>query len=63
MAGLKGSFPTNLPHQLTSFIGREREIVKIKRLLAGTRLVTLTGAGGCGKTRPYERRWIGVSAC
>jgi non-specific serine/threonine protein kinase len=42
---------TNLPLQLTSFIGREREIVEVKRLLASTRLLTLTGAGGAGKTR------------
>ncbi len=42
---------TNLPLQLTSFIGREREITEAKRLLAATRLLTLTGAGGCGKTR------------
>ncbi len=43
--------PNNLPLQLTSFVGREREIVEIKRLLSTTRLLTLTGAGGCGKTR------------
>ena len=41
----------NLPDQLTSFVGRDREIDEIGRLLASTRLVTLTGAGGCGKTR------------
>jgi non-specific serine/threonine protein kinase len=41
----------NLPVQLTSFIGREKEIEEIKRLLDEHRLVTLTGAGGCGKTR------------
>jgi predicted ATPase/class 3 adenylate cyclase len=43
--------PHNLPHQMTSFIGREREIEAIKRRLAETRLVTLTGPGGSGKTR------------
>ena len=43
--------PTNLPVQLTSFIGREREIADVKRLLSESRLVTLTGAGGSGKTR------------
>ena len=43
--------PNNLPFQLTSFIGREREIAEITRLLPSTRLLTLTGAGGCGKTR------------
>jgi non-specific serine/threonine protein kinase len=42
---------TNLPEALTSFIGREREMVEIKRLLAGRRLVTIVGAGGIGKTR------------
>ncbi len=43
----------NLPRPLTRFIGREREIVDVKRLLTATRarLVTLTGSGGCGKTR------------
>jgi predicted ATPase len=41
----------NLAVQLSSFIGREREITVIKRLLSNSRLVTLTGAGGCGKTR------------
>ncbi len=43
--------PNNLPVQLTSFVGRVREIAEAKRLLSGTRLLTLTGAGGCGKTR------------
>jgi predicted ATPase/DNA-binding CsgD family transcriptional regulator/uncharacterized membrane protein YecN with MAPEG domain len=42
---------TNFPVQLTSFIGREQEITDIKRLLVSARLVTLTGAGGSGKTR------------
>jgi len=41
----------NLPIQLTSFIGRAREIAEIKRLLSNTRLVTLTGTRGAGKTR------------
>jgi non-specific serine/threonine protein kinase len=41
----------NLPSQLTPFIGREKEMAEVKRLLANSRLVTLTGAGGCGKTR------------
>jgi non-specific serine/threonine protein kinase len=41
----------NLPIQLTSFIGREKEIAEIKNLVADNRLVTLTGAGGTGKTR------------
>lgn len=42
---------SNLPAPLTSFIGRERELVEIKRLLLSKRLVTVTGAGGIGKTR------------
>lgn len=46
-----GSLPNNLPLQLTSFIGREREIQEIKQWLSVTRLLTLTGLGGSGKTR------------
>lgn len=41
----------NLPIQLTSFIGRTRETAEVKRRLTGTRLLTLTGVGGSGKTR------------
>ncbi len=41
----------NLPIQVTSFIGRDREIAEIKQALPHTRLLTLTGSGGCGKTR------------
>ena len=44
-------YPTNLPVQLTSFIGREREIVELTELLGKARLITLTGPGGTGKTR------------
>src|SRR5215210_8588267 len=45
--------PDNLPLQLSSFIGREKEVAEIERLLGGggTRLVTLCGPGGCGKSR------------
>jgi non-specific serine/threonine protein kinase len=42
---------TNLPVQPTSFIGREREQADVLALLSRAPLVTLTGAGGCGKTR------------
>ena len=41
----------NLPAPRTSFVGREREMLTVKRELAMTRLLTLTGAGGSGKTR------------
>jgi predicted ATPase/DNA-binding CsgD family transcriptional regulator len=41
----------NLPAPRSSFVGRETELRKLKRDLAMTRLLTLTGAGGCGKTR------------
>src|SRR5688500_4179227 len=40
-----------LPHQLTSFIGRDLERAEIRHLIRERRLVTLTGAGGSGKTR------------
>ena len=41
----------HLPVQLTSFVGRDAEINEVRQLLADNRLVTLTGAGGVGKTR------------
>jgi hypothetical protein len=47
----------NLPLELSSFVGREREIGEVKRLVVEedkNRLVTLTGPGGCGKTRLAE---------
>jgi predicted ATPase/DNA-binding SARP family transcriptional activator len=59
-AGLPATFPPirsldtqlgNLPRQLTSFVGRGREIIEIKTLLQGTQLMTLSGPGGVGKTR------------
>ena len=58
--GVKGVYPLpfspaparhNLPQQLTSFIGRAREMLEVERLLSHSRLLTLTGVGGCGKTR------------
>ncbi|MGH2359457.1 MAG: ATP-binding protein [bacterium] len=58
--GLRDDFPApksldhllnNLPQELTSFIGREREMEDVKQLIASTRLLTLVGAGGLGKTR------------
>jgi predicted ATPase/DNA-binding SARP family transcriptional activator len=42
---------SNLPVQFTSFVGRQRELGDVQRLLAGARLLTLTGTGGTGKTR------------
>jgi class 3 adenylate cyclase len=45
------SYKHNLPVQLTNFVGREREIQEVEELLGAHHLVTLTGAGGSGKTR------------
>ena len=45
------AFPGNLPVQLTSFIGRYDELVEVAKALESTRLVTVTGVGGVGKTR------------
>ena len=42
---------TNITLPLTSFVGREQEIREVKQLIASSRLVTLSGPGGCGKTR------------
>jgi predicted ATPase/class 3 adenylate cyclase/DNA-binding CsgD family transcriptional regulator len=61
-AGLRAEFPplrslgsamlpNNLPAQLSTFIGRGRELAEVRALVESSRLVTLTGAGGCGKTR------------
>ena len=41
----------NLPAQLSTFIGRTRELAEVRALVESSRLVTLVGAGGCGKTR------------
>lgn len=60
LAGLPSDFPplrslevtpNNLPTLLNTFVGREREREEVKRLLETTRLLTLTGTGGTGKTR------------
>jgi predicted ATPase/class 3 adenylate cyclase/DNA-binding CsgD family transcriptional regulator len=47
----KASVSQHLPVQLTSFVGRQAELTRVRELLADNRLVTLTGAGGVGKTR------------
>lgn len=41
----------HLPVQLTNFIGRERELAEVSKLLSTARLITIAGPGGCGKTR------------
>ncbi len=45
------SLPNNLPLQVTSFVGRDEDVAEVKQLLSKTRLLTLTGSGGVGKTR------------
>jgi predicted ATPase/DNA-binding CsgD family transcriptional regulator len=50
MAGNRGLL-TNLPAPVSSFVGRDAELDAVRRLVAGSRLVTLTGTGGAGKTR------------
>jgi predicted ATPase/class 3 adenylate cyclase len=45
------TLPNNLPGELTSFVGRRVELAQIGASLERVRLLTLTGAGGCGKTR------------
>ena len=45
----------NLPAEVTSFVGRRHEMTDVRRLLAASRLVTLAGAGGVGKTRLAQR--------
>jgi predicted ATPase/DNA-binding SARP family transcriptional activator len=49
--GRDGAPPSNLPAQLTSFIGRDDDLTRLDVLLAGGRLVTVLGPGGAGKTR------------
>lgn len=49
--GLAKAGPSNLPLQLTSFVGREKELTELVRLTDQSRILTLTGPGGIGKTR------------
>jgi len=51
LAAETAPLPHNLPHFLTAFIGRAADIAQVKKELAATRLLTLTGPGGGGKTR------------
>ena len=55
-----GVSATNLPADLTSFVGRRRDLAQVKQLLSVSRLVTLTGVGGVGKTRLALRAADGV---
>jgi len=48
---IEKDIPNNLPVPATRFFGREKELKQVKERLANHRLVTLLGAGGCGKTR------------
>src|SRR5215472_17543266 len=43
--------PNNMPAELTSFVGREPQLAELRRLLHRSRLITLTGPGGAGKSR------------
>jgi predicted ATPase/DNA-binding CsgD family transcriptional regulator len=51
----------NLPAEVTSFVGRRRELADVRRKLAQARLVTLTGPGGVGKTRLAIRTAVGLA--
>src|SRR5688500_12873230 len=53
---------TDLPVHLTGFIGRKRELDELTRLLESTRLLTLTGAGGSGKTRLAREAATGAAS-
>jgi predicted ATPase/DNA-binding CsgD family transcriptional regulator len=46
-----GARPGDLPPELTSFVGRRNEVIEAKKMISASRLVTLTGPGGVGKTR------------
>jgi predicted ATPase/transcriptional regulator with XRE-family HTH domain len=62
---LHSSRLTNLPAQLTSFVGRKRELAEVKQLIGpgGTRLLTLTGSGGAGKTRLAQQAAADLLGC
>lgn len=51
IAGPRHASAGNLPLELTSFVGRRTQVSEVKRLLSGSRLITLTGIGGIGKSR------------
>ncbi len=51
MSQRQRSGPGNVPVELTSFVGRARELAEVRRLLAAARVVTLAGPGGIGKSR------------
>src|SRR5688572_6287987 len=54
--------PSTVPAALSALIGRERELADARAKLTGTRLLTLTGAGGAGKTRLARELAAGVAA-
>jgi predicted ATPase/DNA-binding CsgD family transcriptional regulator len=56
----EGTPPTNIPADLSGFVGRRRELAQVKQLLSTSRLVTLTGVGGVGKSRLALRAADGV---
>jgi predicted ATPase/DNA-binding CsgD family transcriptional regulator len=56
-----GRHLSNLPAEVTSFVGRRQELREVKRLLTTTRLLTLTGSGGVGKTKLALRAAVEMS--
>ena len=60
---LSGGVRNNLPRLLTTFVGRQKEVGEVRRLLTTAPLVTLTGSGGCGKTRLSLQAAAGVEGC
>ncbi len=55
------AYRTNLPILLTSFVGRQRELDELRRLMRTSRLLTLTGTGGSGKTRLAKQLAVEVA--